>query len=159
MRELPSTFKIVTLWLLLGTLVFLGFKWWEREQQHSRFNLNQGVIEIGRGPDGHYHWSGRVNGTALEFLIDTGASSTALPLELARELGLKLYGQVRTETAGGVVEGRLARVDLQLQGGVQVQRLQVLVLPKLGDKPLLGMDVLSRLHWSQGNQMLRFTPG
>lgn len=159
MRELPSTFKIVTLWLLLGTLVFLGFKWWEREQQRSLFMLNQGTIEIGRGPDGHYHWAGRVNGTALEFLIDTGASSTALPLELARELGLTLYGQVRTETAGGVVEGRLARVDLQLQGGVQVQRLQVLVLPKLGDKPLLGMDVLSKLHWSQGNQTLRFTPG
>lgn len=159
MRELPGTFKIVTLWLLLGTLVFLGFTWWEHERQRTRFNLNQGVIEIGRGPDGHYHWTGKVNGTALEFLIDTGASSTALPLELARELGLTLYGQVRTETAGGVVEGRLARVDLQLQGGVQVQRLQVLVLPKLGDQPLLGMDVLSKLHWSQGNQMLRFTPG
>ncbi len=159
MRELPGTFKIVTLWLLLGTLVFMGFKWWERDQQRALFVLNQGVIEIGRGPDGHYHWSGKVNGAALEFLIDTGASSTALPLELAHELGLTLYGQVRTETAGGVVEGRLARVDLQLEGGVQVQRLQVLVLPQLGDQPLLGMDVLSKLHWSQGNQMLRFTPG
>ena len=158
MRELSSTFKIVTLWLLLGTLVFLGFKWWEHEQQRSRFVINQGVIEIGRGLDGHYHWSGRINGTPLEFLIDTGASSTALPLELARELGLTLYGQVRTNTAGGVAQGQLARVDLSLEGGVQVDRLQVLVLPQLGDKPLLGMDVLSRLHWSQRNQTMRFTP-
>lgn len=158
MRELPGTFKIVTLWLLLGTLLFVGFKWWEREQQRSLFVLNQGVIEIGRGPDGHYHWAGKINGAALEFLIDTGASSTALPLNLARELGLNLQGRVRTDTAGGVVEGRLARVDLLLEGGVRVDRLQVLVLPDLGDKPLLGMDVLSKLHWSQGNQMLRFTP-
>lgn len=158
MRELPSTFKIVTLWLLLGTLVFLGFKWWEREQQRSRFMLNQGVIEIGRGLDGHYHWAGTLDGRPLEFLIDTGASSTALPLDLARDLGLTLYGRARTNTAGGVVEGQWARVDLRLEGGVQVERLQVLVLPDLGDKPLLGMDVLSKLHWSQGNQTLRFTP-
>ena len=158
MRELPATFKIVTLWLLLGTLVFLGFKWWEREQQRARFVLNQGVIEIARAPDGHYHWAGTVNGREVEFLIDTGASSTALPLALARELGLKLYGKVRTNTAGGTVEGQLARMDLILDGGVQAQRLQVLVLPHLGDKPLLGMDVLSKLRWSQGNQTLRFTP-
>lgn len=158
MRELPNTFKIITLWLLLGTMVFLGFKWWEHEQQRSRFVINQGVIEIGRGVDGHYHWAGTLDGRPLEFLIDTGASSTALPLQLARELGLTLYGQTRTNTAGGVVSGQWARVDLHLQGGVQVERLQVLVLPNLGDKPLLGMDVLSRLHWSQGNQTLRFTP-
>lgn len=158
MRELPGTLKIITLWLLLGTVVFIAFKWWEREQQRSRFVLNEGVIEIARAPDGHYHWAGRINGEPVEFLIDTGASGTAIPLSLAKELGLTLYGEIRTNTAGGTATGQLARVDVRLDGGVHAERLQVLVLPGLSDKPLLGMDVLSRLNWSQSNQLLRFSP-
>lgn len=57
-------------------------------------------------------------------------------------------------TAGGTVQGHESRAELQLRGGVSVQRLRVAVLPQL-EAPLLGMDVLSRLHFTQGNGVLR----
>ena len=106
-----------------------------------------------RAPDGHFHWPGRVNGMAVDFLVDTGATGTALPLALAQQAGLELEGAVRSSTAGGVVEGRLARADVVLQGGVVAERLRVAVLPRLSS-PLLGMDVISRLRLTQSGGVL-----
>lgn len=61
-------------------------------------------------------------------------------------------------TAGGTVTGWSARAELQLDGGVRVERLPVTVLPALG-APLLGMDVLGRLHFSQTDGVLRLRAG
>ena len=153
--ELPRTFKVVTVWLLAGVLVFLGIQWWQHQQQQTRFQLDGNVIEIRRGGDGHYHWPGTVNGRAVDFLIDTGATGTAISAALARELRLEARGQVQSNTAGGVVTGEVVSIDLALQGGVLAQRLRVVALPGLDDRPLLGMDVLGRLRWQQGDGVLR----
>ncbi len=154
-QELPHTFKLVTVWLLAGVLVFLGIQWWQHREQQTRFQADGDVIDIRRGPDGHYHWPGTINGRAVDFLVDTGATGTAIPARLATELGLRLQGHVRSSTAGGVVDARLVRADLALQGGVVAEGLRVVALPGLSDNPLLGMDVLGRLRWSQGDGVLR----
>ncbi|MDH4059243.1 MAG: retroviral-like aspartic protease family protein, partial [Aquincola sp.] len=101
----------------------------------------------------HFHWPGRVNGTAVEFLVDTGATSTALPQALAERVGLSLEGSVRSSTAGGVVSGQVARADVLLEGGVRADRLRVTVLPRLS-APLLGMDVISKLRLTQSDGVL-----
>ena len=157
--ELPHTVKIVTVWLLLGLLVFLGFQWWQHRQQQSSFQFDGGVIEIRRGADGHYHWPGNINGREVDFLVDTGATGTAISAALALELGLESLGQVRSSTAGGVVTGQVVRADLALRGGVTAQRLRMVALPALGDRPLLGMDVLGRLRLQQRDGVLRIDLG
>lgn len=154
-QDLPPTFKVVTLWLLLGLGVFLGIQWWLHQQQQTRFQSDGGIIEIGRGPDGHYHWPGRINGREVDFLVDTGATSTAISASLARELQLDTLGSVRSNTAGGVVSGQLVRGDVTLHGGVVAERLRITALPGLGERPLLGMDVLGRLRWTQAEGVLR----
>ena len=157
--ELPRTFKIVTVWLLLGLVVFLSMQWWMRQQQQTRFQLQGGVVEIARGPDGHYHWPGSINGRELEFLVDTGATGTAISAQLARELSLPTLGQVQSNTAGGVVTGRVVSVNLALQGGVRADQLRVVALEGLNNRreeqPLLGMDVLGKLRWQQRDGVLR----
>ncbi|HEY2928714.1 retropepsin-like aspartic protease family protein [Piscinibacter sp.] len=157
-HELPGSFKIVTGWLLLGLAVFLGIQWWLREQQQTRFHVESGVIEIQRGSDGHYHWPGTINGHAVDFLVDTGASGTAIPAALARELRLTMTGEVESNTAGGVVHGQETRADVTLQGGVHAERLRITALPGL-DAPLLGMNVLGRLHWRQRDGLLTIELG
>lgn len=147
-EELPSTFKLVTVWLLIGTLVFLGFQAWQRQRQQTQVEVRGAQLRLQRGPDGHFHWPGSVNGQPAQFLVDTGATSTALPGALARSLGLKPLSAIDSNTAGGTARGYTARVDLVLDGGVQVRQLLVTVLPEL-DSPLLGMDVLSRLQFRQ----------
>ncbi len=157
-QALPRTWKIVTLWLVLGSALFLGVQAWLAERQRPRVQVDpQGGIALQRGPDRHFHWPGRIGGQAVDFLVDTGATRTALPESLARELGLPRLAETQSDTAGGRVRGWLSQVDLTLQGGVRLERLPVVVLPAL-DSPLLGMDVLGRLHFSQRDGVLRIEP-
>ncbi len=154
MSDFPRSLKIVTLWLLLGTVVFLGVQGWLAQRQQSLFSVQDGVIELRRAADGHFHWPGQVNGMAVEFLVDTGATRSALPQALAERAGLVSEGSVRSATAGGIVQGWVGRADVQLQGGVRAERLPITVLPALS-APLLGMDVLGKLHFSQADGVLR----
>ena len=159
MTEFPRTLKIVTVWLLLGVVVFLGFRTLEHQREQSRFVAEGGVIEIRRGPDGHYHWPGSINGEPVDFLIDTGATGTAMSQALARRLQLEPLRRVQSDTAGGVVTGELVRADLALQGGVRFERLAMVALPGLSERPLLGMDVLGRLRWQQRDGVLTIDTG
>lgn len=158
-NDLPRSLKLVTVWLLVGAAVFLGIQWWQHREQQTRFQVSGGAFEIRRSADGHYHWPGRINGRAVDFLIDTGATGTAIPAALADELGLESLGTVRSSTAGGTVTGQIVRADLELQGGIKVERLRIVALPRLGTNPLLGMDVLGKLHWQQRDSVLRIEPG
>lgn len=155
MSEFPRTLKHLTIWLVLGTALFLAFQTWQAGQQASRFQMADGVIELRRSPDGHFHWPATVNGREVDFLVDTGATRSALPQALAA--GLVPEGTVRSATAGGVVQGYTVRVDMALQGGVVVRQWPVTVLPDLR-APLLGMDVLSKLRFSQADGVLRLEP-
>lgn len=156
-KELPHTLKLVTIWLLVTLVVFLGIKAWERHRESSRFQLAGQTIVLTRSPDGHFHWPGRVGSIEVDFLVDTGATVTALPQRLAEQAGLTPLGAVRTQTAAGTTRGFVARADIALDGGVRADRLPVTVLPDLA-APLLGMDVLGRLHFSQKPGELRIEP-
>jgi aspartyl protease family protein len=158
MTDIPPTLKHLIVWLVLGTCVFLGFQAWQSQQQQSRFHAARGVVELQRAPDGHFHWPGRVGDVAVDFLVDTGATRTALPQALAERAGLVAEGRATSSTAGGRAVGYVARADVQLEGGVQADRLPVMVLPAL-DGPLLGMDLLSKMRFSQQGGVLRIEPG
>ena len=154
---MPRSLKLVTLWLLIGTAVFLAVQALQSQAARARFSFDAaaGTIELQRALDGHFHWPGTLDGERIDFVVDTGATSTAIPQALAERLRLATEGQVRSSTAGGVVTGTLARVDLALDGGPRVERLRVVVLPQLA-APLLGMDVLSRMSFTQRDGVLRF---
>jgi aspartyl protease family protein len=159
-RELPTWLKHTTVWLLVAAGLFVAVQAWQRQTAAARFELGlAGEIRIARSGDGHFHWPGRLNGEALDFLVDTGATTTAIPLALAERLELPMEGTVTSNTAGGIVSGRVVVADIELDGGVAARRLRVVALPRL-DKPLLGMDLLGRLRWSQEGGVLRIaSPG
>lgn len=154
--EMPRSLKLATVWLLLGAVVFVAVQAWQSQQQRARFSVDtaSGAIELRRAADGHFHWPGTLNGIAVDFLVDTGATSTAIPQALADRAGLVADGTLQSSTAGGVVQGSLARADVELRGGVRAERLRVAVLPRL-ESPLLGMDVLGKLRFTQGDGVLR----
>jgi aspartyl protease family protein len=157
-KELPHGLKLLTIWLLILLVVFMGFKAWEHQRTQALISFEGGAIVIQRGPDGHFHWPGEVNGLGVDFLIDTGATSTALPQALAERAGLVAEAHVSSHTAAGLTRGYRARATIALQGGVQAERLPVTVLPALG-APLLGMDILSKLEFKQQDGALHIKGG
>jgi aspartyl protease family protein len=114
---------------------------------------NQPAFEVGSGPitldrerDGHFYAEARVNGAAVRFLIDTGASGIALDVSDARRAGLAIDpGQVEVIGTGpsGEIRGhfvRLNRVELGLKA---VSDIPAVVLES-GDRSLLGQSFLSQ---------------
>ncbi|NRF67127.1 retroviral-like aspartic protease family protein [Aquincola sp. S2] len=158
-HELPSTLKVATIWILVALALFFGIQAWQHQARQTRFVAGDGVIEIRRAEDGHYHWPGEINGRRVTFLIDTGATGTAISTALAAELGLKSEGEATSMTANGPARGQLMRADVALEGGVRAERLRITALPGLGPQPLLGMNVLGKLRWQQREGVLRIEMG
>ena len=154
MKDLPGWLPKVTVWAVTFTVVFLAVLAWQHHREATRWAIDGTQVEIRRSADGHWHWPGRINGREVDFLIDTGATGSAIPGALARELGLPVVGTVRSRTAGGEVRADVVLADLSLQGGLRAERLRVAALPELA-VPLLGLDVLGRLGWRQQDGVLR----
>jgi aspartyl protease family protein len=106
-----------------------------------------GRIEIPRGPDGHYHLTLRLNGTSVNFIVDTGATDLVLSRADASRIGLNLTDLAFTgeaTTANGVVRTARTRIgSIELGGHVETD---VPASVTGGDMPvsLLGMSYLER---------------
>jgi aspartyl protease family protein len=99
---------------------------------------------------GHFKSNARINGTSIRVMVDTGASTVALSHEDARRVGFRdddLRFDTPVSTANGVVNAARVSIDSIEVGGIRVERVEGMVMPKgalFGS--LLGMSFLSRLN-------------
>jgi len=106
-----------------------------------------GRIEVPRAPDGHYYLTAEVNGTPVEFVIDTGASQIVLSERDARRAGIDTEGLVyigRAITANGEVRTAPVRLDRLAIDPFADERVRAVVNEGELDRSLLGMDYLQR---------------
>lgn len=108
------------------------------------------ATEIRADERGHFFATAEIDSTAIDVLVDTGASAVALSYEDAERAGLhprSLSFDVAVNTANGVTMAarvKLRRVEL---AGVTVHDVEGLVLPEGQMRgTLLGMSFLSRLR-------------
>ncbi len=101
---------------------------------------------------GHFRGDGSINGVAVEFLVDTGASYLSLPESLANRLGLKGAladsPRVLLETAAGQVAAYRTLVEVVRFSGIEQHHVAAVVVPGLA-QPLLGMNFLKHLEIQQ----------
>lgn len=107
-----------------------------------------GETRIPMANDGHYWLRAEVNGEPVNFMIDTGATLTAVSSEVAERVGLEPRRgglPVQLSTANGTISARLTTVDEIRFGNVAARGLDAVIAPNLGDTSVIGMNLLSRL--------------
>jgi aspartyl protease family protein len=161
--DLPSRLgkaMIFGAWIVGIALLVLFFQ----DLLDRQHNPNRDPVQLGDGRAGvvlqrnrmgHYVASGEINGERVTFLLDTGATSVALPLTLARRLGLRLVPGGMSKTANGMVETWGTRLDSVALGGLVVRNVRAAVLPNMpGDDVLLGMSYLRHFELIQRGDTL-----
>jgi len=130
-----------------------------RDVELSRDAQGRAAVILRRNRAGHYVASGKINGEPVVFLVDTGATDVALPLAVARRLGLPLGGGGMSKTANGNVRTWRTRLDSLDLGGLILHGVPASVLPNMpGDEVLLGMSYLKRLELVQRGDTLTLRP-
>jgi aspartyl protease family protein len=100
---------------------------------------------------GHFLSEGSINGMPMRFLIDTGATTIALPSADAMRLGINYRAgqQGISRTAGGAVPFWAVKLDSVRLGGIEVSNVDAVVIEQGLDIALLGMSFLNRLDMRQ----------
>jgi aspartyl protease family protein len=121
-----------------------------------------GETRVPLADDGHFWLRATVNGVEAPFLLDTGATLTAVSQGLADRAHLaprKAGVPVRIFTANGAVTAQLTTIDTLRFGNVEAGGIDAVIAPQLGDTNVIGMNVLSRLaSWRKEGDELILVP-
>lgn len=112
---------------------------------------------IPRAVDNHYYVPGTINGFPVTFMIDTGASITAIGLAVARNSGIRAGESGQTFTANGIGQFGQSTGNYLQVGPFTLSDVPVGVVLNQNsrDMVLLGMDVLKRFRTFQGQDAMQ----
>ena len=115
---------------------------------------NRIVLTAGSG--GHFITPGAINGRAVQFMVDTGATGVGLSVSDAERIGLNYRaGQpIRLSTANGVAQGWLVSLASVRVGDVEVHNVEAAVSPGAMPYVLLGNSFLTRFQMKRDNDQL-----
>jgi aspartyl protease family protein len=108
---------------------------------------------------GHFIAEGQVNGGAVRFLVDTGATSIALPAADARRLGIDYQKGRRgtTHTAAGPTPMYVVTLDTVRVGGIELQAVEAIIIEQGLNVALLGMTFLNRVEMKRDGHTMTLT--
>ncbi|WP_424483647.1 retropepsin-like aspartic protease family protein [Pseudomonas sp.] len=115
-------------------------------------------VQLASSRQGHYLASGKINGEEVTFLLDTGATQVAVPIEVAQRLGLQAGAPITISTANGRATAHRTRLQRLQLGDIVLTEVDALIAPGMGgDDVLLGMSALKQLEFTQrgGTLLLR----
>lgn len=174
-RRLPlgQVAKMVLAWVAIFALLFIVISYrsefkavWRHVVADISGTANQTAsgktVQLKRRDDGHFWVRAKVNGHNVDFMIDSGATVTALSTDLAREVNVDIDDNgypVAIETANGVVMAKRGSISkLQIET-IQMDDLPITVSDNLGETNLLGMNFLDRLsNWQVKGDVMTLQP-
>ena len=116
-------------------------------------------VTLSAGAGGHFMADGQINGGAIRFLIDTGASTVALPASDANRLRIDYRKGRRgtSQTAAGPAEVYVVRLESIRVGGIELQNIEAVVIERGLDVALLGNSFLNRMEMRQDGRTMTLT--
>ncbi len=103
---------------------------------------------LAAGTGGHFFTEGQVNGHPVRFLVDTGATSVALPAGDATRMGIDYRKGQRglSQTAAGPTPVFIVKLDSVRVGDIELQNVDAIVIEQGLSIALLGMSFLNRVE-------------
>jgi aspartyl protease family protein len=114
-------------------------------------------IVLTAGPGGHFLAGGSINGKAVQFMVDTGATMVSMSQSDADRLGLDYRNGQRgvAGTANGqVVAYRIVLSSVRV-GDVEVANVPAIVMPASMEYVLLGNSFLNRFSMRRDSDVMR----
>ena len=159
-RRLPLTYiaKAALAWIAIFAALFAIFSFrfefisiWERVKADISGTAGQSIsgeaIELRRQDDGHYWITVDINGKPVRFMVDSGATMTAINATTAKEAGVEANGYpIILSTANGRVAAKRATVLSLVVGPHKIENHPVVVSESFGDVNLLGMNFLNDMQ-------------
>ena len=113
-------------------------------------------IVLTESSGGHFMTPGQINGRAVQFMVDTGATSIAMSMLDADRAGISYKnGQpVQMSTANGAVQGfRILLASVRV-ADVEVYNVDAVVTPQPMPFMLLGNSFLTRFQMKRENHLM-----
>lgn len=112
-------------------------------------------VRLKQNKMGHYVANGFINGQAVTFLLDTGATNVSIPAHLHKRLGLTAGYQYQAQTANGVVTVSQTKINQLQLGEIILRNVNASLNPGMKqDEILLGMSALKQLEFTQRGDWL-----
>ena len=107
-------------------------------------------VRLSQNWAGHYVARGKINGSPVRFILDTGATTVAIPSHVAQRLGLQAGRPQLARTANGTITTYDARLDEVSLGTIRLRDVRADINPHMeGEEILLGMSFLRNLELVQ----------
>ncbi len=146
----------------------------EVNDQRQTLRVGDAPVSVGRGApsgggggsgqrivltadgQGHFMPQGQINGKAVQFMVDTGATVVGIGEADARRINLNYeQGQkVRMNTANGTAIGYRIQLDSVRVGDVLVRNVDAVVTPQSMPYILLGNSFLTRFQMQRSNDQM-----
>jgi aspartyl protease family protein len=166
-----ETLRLTLAWLAIFAFAFVVFLFrgearavWLRAKAEiggETAQVSGSVTRIAMGEDGHFHVRAKVNGQAVDFLIDSGATTTGLSEDAARLASVQPDSSIDmpVDTANGTVMVSTARIGLLEVGNIRQTDARAVIGKSFGDTNVLGMSFLSQLKsWKVEGRTLTLEP-
>ena len=116
-------------------------------------------IVLTAGSGGHFTTDGQINGKAVSFLVDTGATAIALGQADADRIGLNYKNAPRgfAGTANGRIPVSVVTLSSVRVGNVEIANVEAVVMPSAMEHVLLGNSFLTRFQMKRENDTMRLT--
>ncbi|MEX0409247.1 TIGR02281 family clan AA aspartic protease [Aquibium sp. LZ166] len=162
--SMGSNVKTIAAWLVILLVLVGGYQYrYELQDVASRLTAGfvpgspvsvmsadgEATVRLEKLSDGHFGARAEVDGVTVDFLVDTGATTTVLSAADAGRVGIDvdaLNFAIPVSTANGIARAARATVDEVRVGSISRSRLPVLVAaPGTLSQSLLGMNFIGSL--------------